>query len=826
MIVFLVHNKHRKLATGPYIAIILLLLFAGTGISQDIQQTSLSKRARENFDFNWQFHKGDIAMKRSIKAGGQGGLTDANVKLVTTADTIIDYTDVKSATVFYPRDWQQVNIPHDWVVENSFVNDNSLGSQPAGNGYLPTGIGFYRKEFDIPEADKGKKISIEFDGIFRNSTVWVNGHLLGNHQSGYTPSNYDLTDVLRYGNEGKNVILVKVDASEYEGWWYEGGGIYRHVWLIKTDRLHVDRFGTYVTTPSISSNEAVVSVKTTLKNEYKVAKNFTLLSKIVSNRGIVLDSVTSTQKIEPFSTIEVAHTEKIQKPLLWSPETPNLYKVQTEVIDNGKIIDSYETIFGVRTIEINRNGVFLNGKLYPVKGTSNHQDFAGLGVALPDKINWYKLKLLKEVGCNGYRTHHPSTPEMLNMCDSMGILVLAENRHLSGSAEGLADLKTMLFRDRNHPSIFIWSMENEEWIQGSVTGTRILETLVETTHKIDPTRPVTAAMNHGRNEGGYSDVLDVVGYNYGDKQMAYVKDYENHPKRIVFSTESTSFVSTRGEYENNWEKGYVSNLSKWQPDWGPFPGEDWADIVKYPFLGGTFVWTGFDYRGEPTPYRWPCVTSHFGFMDLCGFPKDGYYAYKAAWTNNPVVHIFPHWNWPGKEGDSIQVHCYTNCEEVELVLNGKSMGKQKAVPYTKLIWPLLYKPGKLEARGYNKGKIVTKDIVETTTAPAQIALNSDCNILKADGCDVAVIRVAIKDAKGRVVPTADNLVKFSIEGPGKIIGTGNGDPSSHEPDKASQRKAFNGYCLVLVQTGKTPGDIRLKATSGTLKETEIILRSE
>jgi len=793
--------------------------------AQQVQKYPI-KRTRENFDVSWQFHKGDIAMKVTVKAGGQGGLTDANVNVITTKDTAIDYTDVKSATVFYPKDWQLVNVPHDWVVENSFVNDNSLGSQPAGNGYLPTGIGFYRKEFEIPEADKGKKISIEFDGIFRNSTVWVNGHLMGNYQSGYTPSNYDLTDVLRYGNEGKNVILVKADASGYEGWWYEGGGIYRHVWLIKTDRLHVDRFGTYVTTASVSSETAAVSIKTTLKNEYKTVKKVTLVSKVVNNKGVVLDTETSSQMIEPFSTTEIAQTAAIQQPLLWSPETPNLYKVQTEVIDAGNIIDTYETTFGVRTIEINRNGVFLNGKLYPVKGTSNHQDFAGIGVALPDKINWYKLKLLKEVGCNGYRTHHPSTPEMLNMCDSMGVLVLAENRHLSGSAEGQEDLKTMLYRDRNHPSIFMWSMENEEWIQGSITGTRILETLVETTHKIDPARPVTAAMNHGRNEGGYSDVLDVVGYNYGDKQLAYVKDYESHPKRIVFSTESTSFVSTRGEYENNWEKGYVSNLTKWQPDWGPFPGEDWADIVRYPFLGGTFVWTGFDYRGEPTPYQWPCVTSHFGFMDICGFPKDGYYAYKAAWTNEPLVHIFPHWNWQGKEGDSIKVHCYTNCEEVELFLNGKSMGKQKAVPYTKLIWPLIFKPGRLEARGYKNGKIVTKDIVETTSTPEQISLNSDCDKLKADGCDVAVIRVAIKDDKGRVVPTANNLVKFSIEGAGKIIGTGNGNPSSHEPDKASQRKAFNGYCLVLVQTDKQAGEIRLKATSGTLKDAEIILKSE
>jgi len=333
-------------------------------------------------------------------------------------------------------------------------------------------------------------------------------------------------------------------------------------------------------------------------------------------------------------------------------------------------------------------------------------------------------------------------------------------------------------------------------------------------------------MNHARNTGGYADVLDVVGYNYGDKGLAYVKDHENYPKRVLFSTESTSFISTRGEYENNYEKGYVSNMSKWESGWGPFPGEDWADVVKYPFLGGTFVWSGFDYRGEPTPYRWPCVSSHFGIMDICGFPKDGYYAYKAAWSNESVVHIFPHWNWPGKEGDSIQVHCYTNCEEVELFLNGKSIGKQKAVPYTKLIWALIYKPGKLEARGYNKGKIVTKDIVETTSETAQINLNSDTYKLKADGCDVAVIKVSIKDAKGRVAPTADNLVQFLIEGPGKIIGTGNGNPSSHEPDKATQRMAFNGYCLVMVQSDKQAGQIKLKATSETLKSSELVIDVE
>jgi beta-galactosidase len=394
-----VNQQLKKLVTFWGISSLLLVLSIN-GRTQNQQPGDTGKRVKQNFDFNWQFHKGHIAMKRVVKAGGQGGLTDINVKIIPAGrDTVIDYKNVQSANIIYLKDWKEINLPHDWAVEGAFVHDNSLGSQPAASVYLPTGIGFYRKEFEIPEADKGRKISIEFDGIFRNSTVWVNGHSLGNHQSGYTPSNYDLNDVLRYGNEGKNVILVKVDASEYEGWWYEGAGIYRHVWLIKTDRLHVGRFGTYVTTPSISDEAATVKIKTKIQNEYNAIKNSTLISKIVNNQGDVLDTKTTSQIVQPLSEIEIEQFGTIRKPFLWSPGTLNLYKVLTYVVENGRVADTYETTFGVRTININRNGVFLNGKLYLVKGTCNHQDFAGIGVALPDKINWYKLKLLKEVAC-------------------------------------------------------------------------------------------------------------------------------------------------------------------------------------------------------------------------------------------------------------------------------------------------------------------------------------------------------------------------------------------------------------------------------------------
>lgn len=369
------------------------------------------------------------------------------------------------------------------------------------------------------------------------------------------------------------------------------------------------------------------------------------------------------------------------------------------------------------------------------------------------------------------------------MCDWMGMLVMDENRLLSSTEEGLRDLETLILRDRNHPSVFMWCLENEETIQGTKTGTRILQTMADVARKLDSSRQVTAAMNRRWNEAGYSDVVDVVGYNYGHKGDKYIKDHATYPERLMIITETTSFVATRGEYADDKERGYVSNLGN-GVGWSMLPGKDWEHVVLYPYISGMFAWTGFDYRGEPTPiYRWPCVLSHFGIMDLCGFPKDGYYAYKAAWCDEPLVHIFPHWNWPDKVGQEMLVAGYTNCEEVELFVNGKSQGRQKAVPYNKLEWKVTYKPGKIEAKGYKNGKVVTEKKIETTGLPARIGMESDCNLLKADGCDVAIVNIAIKDKKGRVVPTADNLVQFAIEGPGRIIGTGNGNPSSHEPDK-------------------------------------------
>ena len=772
------------------------------------------KRVREKFDFNWMFCKGDISIGKAVKAGMHGGVTDIG-KLKRGEWNEIAFTDKSQKAEFDEKNWQEVNLPHDFCVEGNFIHDNNLGTRPASSGYLPTGIGCYRKEFKIAAEDEGKKIFLEFDGVARNAAVWVNGHDMIKHESGYTPFSIDITDVVRYGDEGINVIFVKVDAREGEGWWYEGCGIYRHVWLVKTDRLHVDRFGTYIFTPEVKEDYAKVIVRTTIKNEYKTSKSIQLISTIVDEKLNEVGKCSDIKNIDFYDVCKVEQALKIENPKLWSPEKPTLYKVITEVIEEGKLIDSYETSFGIRSIEFTADkGFLLNGKPYLIKGTCNHQDFAGVGSALPDKIIEYKIKLLKEMGCNAYRSsHNPPTPELLDYCDRLGMLVMDENRKLDSSQKGIEDLKTMLYRDRNHPSVIMWSIENEEDLEGTKMGARIAETLTKTVHRIDPTRPTVAAMNHGWNDGGYSEAVDITGYNYGQRDDQYLKDHERYPNRKMICSESTSSTTTRGIYENNLIKGYCSCYEDNKPSWSCTHEKSWQDVEANPFLTGIFVWTGFDYRGEPTPYEWPCVISHFGIMDICGFPKDAYYFYKAAWTKEPMIHIYPHWNWREKENEIISVWCYSNCEEVELFLNGKSLGSRNVILNNKLVWDVIYVPGKLEAIGKIKNQKVAIKVVETTGVPSRITLNTDNLQLESDGCDVAVIRVSVTDDNGRIVPYADNLIEFYLEGDGKIIGVGNGNPSSHESEKDPLRRAFNGYCMVIVQAGETKGEIILKAKS-------------
>jgi len=715
------------------------------------------------------------------------------------------------ATPFDDSGWRKVTVPHDFVVEGEFTPDADRG-----HGYLPTGIGWYRRTFMLPDTDRGKRLWIEFDGVYRDSTVWLNGVLLGGNRSGYTSFWFDATAAANPG--GKNVLVVRCDARQAEGWWYEGGGIYRHVWLTKTDPVHVDHWGIFVSTPEVKTGSARVRIATTVRNEESAAKECVLESVIVDPAGKECGRAESRKTLPAGAATEFVQSVTVKVPALWSLEAPVLYTLRTSVRVGGAETDAEETPFGIRTIRFDAaKGFFLNGDPVKIKGTCNHQDFAGVGVALPDRLNWYKIETLRKWGVNGYRcSHHPPTPEILDACDRLGMLVMDENRHLGDSADILAQVESMVRRDRNHPSVVIWSTCNEEGHQGTDLARRQGEAIRKVIRRWDGTRPVTSAMNQRPMWGrGLSLVEDVQGTNYNPE--GYDEFHKAHSRMPMVSTESHSTTTTRGVYEKDEKAGFQSNYND-------NTQYCWWMVATRPFVAGTFVWTGFDYRGEPSPYDWPCISSHFGFLDTCGFPKDDAWYYKAWWGDRASVHVFPHWNPEGKEpGKPVNVRCYANTEEVELIVNGMSAGRKKVFNVARVDWDAPYAPGSLVVKGYAKGTEVASETVETTGAPAAVRLVPDRATLNADNEDVSLVRVEIVDANGRVVPTADNEVSFSVAGVGRIIGVGNGNPSSHEPDRAARRKAFNGLCMVLVQSTAQPGAATLSATSPGLTPATAVL---
>lgn len=769
------------------------------------------------FDENWLFYMGDIAVGYSIRAGQTNGVTD-----ISDNDNELYKVDEndKRKSLIQKDKWYEVNLPHDWSVYCNF----SIEKEKM-RGYIPRVVGCYRKVFNISDTDEGKNIILEFEGVFRNSTVWVNGHLIGNHKSGYTSFYYDITDFLRYGKEGENVIFVKVDATESEGWWCEGCGIYRHVWLHKSCNLSIKQYGTYVTTPLVSRQRAEVVVDVTVQNKFYEDKKFILKTLIfdADNLNIVGKEIQVYSKA--FSDNTFSCELEVINPNLWSPDSPYLYKVVNQILLNGELVDEYETVLGVRSIEFtNDKGFFINGENCDIKGTCNHQDFAGVGIALPDSVIEYKIKLLKEMGCNAYRSaHHPASPALLDICDRLGMLVMDENRMLASGENGFKELEAMILRDRNHPSIILWSMENEEPIEGTPIGSRILKSMNEFTHKLDPSRPTTAGICQRWNEEGYSDIVDITGYNYGQRDDQYITDHVLYPQRKMICSESTSSTTTRGIYENDETNCYCSSYETLIPSWGCSHEKTIKDFADNKHLTGVFVWTGFDYRGEPTPYEWPCVTSHFGIMDLCGLPKDAYYYYKSVWTNEPMVHIMPHWDWDVNKKSIIPVRVFSNCESVELFLNGESLGEKSMISNGHLEWNVAYLPGKLEAIAKKGGNVEAKMSITTTKTAYGIKLFAEKSYMNFDGKDTCVVRIAIVDEDGSVVPYADNLVSFKIEGGGKIIGVGNGNPSSHEPDKAESRRAFNGWCIAIIQSDMQTDEkcIRLTASSAGINGSSI-----
>jgi beta-galactosidase len=767
---------------------------------------------RTNFDAAWKFNLGDVS-----------GAQEAS---------------------FSDQAWRDLDLPHDWSIEGTFSKDNPATN---GGGSLPGGIGWYRKKFTISDLLQGKKYFIEFDGVYMNSTVWINGHLLGTRPYGYATFQYDIS---KYLQQGDNVIAVRVDNSKQpNSRWYSGSGIYRHVWLIQAPEIHFEQYGTYFTTPVVTAQEATVNAQATILNETNQPASMEIIVRIFGEEGKEEEIISQQKQIKQVnanSSTAVDQQLKIPSPHLWDIEHPFLYRAVTEIYKDHILLQSYTNNIGIRDFHFDAdNGLYLNGKSIKILGVCNHHDLGCLGSAINDRAIERQLQILKKMGCNAIRTsHNPPAPELLDLCDRMGFLVMDEafdcwnirktkyDFHLYFHKWHTIELTDMVRRDRSHPSIILWSIGNEIPEQGAPDGGTIAHRLARIVRRNDSTRLVTSAMSSApaANMTGFARALDVAGINY--QVRYYDSQKKKFPKRLFISSEATSAVASRGVYHMPASKliykspdMQCSSYDNSRVPWGLSAEDAWMAVKKRDFMSGLFVWTGFDYIGEPTPYNYPAVSSYFGIIDLCGFPKDPYYMYQSQWTKDTVLHILPHWNW--NAGDTIDVLAFTNCDEVKLYLNGQPVGTRSFANTDKihLSWRVAYAPGTLKAEGYKNGILVKIDEVRTAGAPAQIQLIPDTTIIRANGTDLCFVTVKVTDANGVMVPNADQLVHFDIEGAGKIAGVDNGNSISLEPHKASQRKAFNGLCLVVIQSNGKPGSIKLKATSDGLTAQGITLRA-
>ncbi len=782
-----------------------------------------AQRKIEDFDKGWKFYLGDAG--------------DAQY---------VSFSDAK---------WRDLTVPHDWSIEEKF--DEHSPATTSG-GALTGGIGWYRKTFLLPASSQGKKIFIDFDGVYMNSEVWINGQYLGKRPYGYSSFRYDMTPYLKYGTE-KNVIAVKVNnAPQPNSRWFSGSGIYRNVWLVTTTKMFVDHWGSFITTPFISDKYATAHIETRIKNHEGSQPSISITTVIYNATGI---QVAKDER----PNVAVRDTEFVNKeninipnPVLWSVDKPALYRAVTQISRSGKLLDEYETFFGIRYFSFDVDeGFSLNGKHIKINGVCDHHDLGCLGTAINYRALQRQLEILKGMGCNAIRTsHNPPAPELLELCDKMGFIVLDEafdmwkiqkseyDYHLYWDEWHKKDLQDMVLRDRNHPSVIMWSIGNEINEGGETKDTTennpgfiIGKELREIVRSLDTTRPITSALNnpYPNNPIYKSGALDLIGYNYDNNN---VKNFhERFPGKKFLGTETVSALETRGHYDiyipsdsirrwpEYWDKPFdkgntdmtVSAYDQVSAPWGSTHEETWKNFKKYDFLSGQFIWTGFDYIGEPTPYPWPARSSYFGIIDLAGFPKDVYYMYQSEWTDKTVLHILPHWNW--KAGDTVDVWAYYNhADEVELFLNGQSLGtRKKEGDDLHVKWRVPYRPGTLKAISKKEGKEVMAQVIKTAGKPDRIILSADRNAIKGDGKDLCFITVKIVDAQGNLVPDASNNVQFKTNGDGMIVGVDNGSETSMESFKASERKAFNGLCLAVVQSKEKSGGIQFIATSPGLQ---------
>ena len=791
----------------------LSLIFSGI-----ISLSAQNSRIEKDFCNNWKFHLGDVDNAKDPSFDDSG--------------------------------WRTLNLPHDWSIEGEFSNDHPA---TPGGGALPGGIGWYRKKFKIPESAKDKLVFIDFDGIYQYSEVWINGNTLGIRPNGYISFRYDLTPYINFGND-ENVISVKVDNSQQpNSRWYTGSGIYRNVQLIITNKVFIAHWGTFVTTPEVSRYTSRVVINTKIRNASKHDRHVTLITTIYDTNGKKVTFSSSDNLITKRSALEVDQEMTVIRPVLWSVENPYLYKAVSRLEWEGTIYDEYETVFGIRYFSFHsKRGFLLNGKSVKIKGVCNHHDLGCLGAAINMRALERQLEILKGMGCNGIRTsHNPPAPELLDLCDRMGFIVMDEafdmwkknkspyDYHLYWDEWYKRDLEDLILRDRNHPSVFIWSIGNEILEQWDSTGIEMAKELVTIVKNIDPSRPITSGCNDPNPSNNIikSGALDLIGYNYHHEE--FLDFHKKFPGQKFIAAETNSALATRGHYDMpsdsiriwpvRWDRPVKGNpdytcsaYDNCHAGWGSTHEATWKVVKKHKFLSGMYIWTGFDYLGEPTPYSWPARSSYFGVIDLAGFPKDVYYLYRSEWTDNPVLHIFPHWNW--KEGDIIDIWVYTNCKEVELFLNDKSLGlKKKMAEDLGLIWEVPYIPGKIKAIGKTKDKKTISKEVKTAGEPAKIILSADRNTIYADGRDLSFVTVKIVDKEGTLVSDANNLVKFEISGEGFIAGVDNGLQTSHEPFRADYRKAFNGMCLTVIQSNERAGKITLTAKSEGLEEASVVI---
>lgn len=768
---------------------------------------------RESFDEGWKFAFGNAS--DPMKDFGCG---TEYFNYLTKANSI--HNEGPYSPKFdeekWGKEWIDITLPHDWVVDLPFSLEasHSHGYKTVGYKYPETSIGWYRKVFEIPAEDLGKHLSLQFDGIFRNAQVWVNGFYLGNEPSGYATQVYDISEYLNYG--GENVVSVRTDATMEEGWFYEGAGIYRHVWLNKADPLHVAPFGSFIyaeMTPPY--DEALVTVETTVNNMSLSPADYQIKHTIIAPDGgkITLPEI-SEKGLLPKSSKTSEISTGLNNPMLWDIDNPQLYTLVTEIVRDGEIVDTKETKTGFRDIRFDAdNGFFLNDKNVKIKGVNLHQDHAGVGAAIPDALQAFRLKELKKYGVNAYRSsHNPMTPSMLEACDSLGILVMEENRLTGVNTEHIRLLKNMIERDRNHPSIILWSIGNEEWgTEWNDFGTRISETMREYCHRLDPTRPMSMA-----SSGGPTVLVpvDVAGYNYV-LQNPIDQHRLDYPDRKAVGSEETTGCGARGVYFDDKENGFMKAINR-SPS-GPDSlynaiERGWKFYDERPWLAGLFYWTGFDYRGESNPMVYPATGSQFGVLDYCGFPKDEAFYLKSWWTDEPVLHIFPHWNLKGHEGENVDIWAYSNMDEVELFVNGKSLGRKQMHKNGHLNWNAIYQPGNVKAIGYKNGKKTLETKIETTGDPYKFELIPDRQIIKSDKSDVAVLTLKVLDKKGRFVPDANIPVDIQVTGPLRILGVGNGDPTFKAKErptdgigKSFSVNSFNGLAQILIQSETESG---------------------